>query len=47
MLEEIGEAIINGFIVLFILGILIGLFLGLGLPWVWGLIKPIIHSVTA
>ena len=35
------------FIALIVLGIIIGLILGVAVPWLWELVKPWIHSITA
>jgi hypothetical protein len=32
---------------LIVVGVLIGLALAYGVPWLWGLIKPLIHGATA
>lgn len=37
----------GAFLFLLIAGIIIGLFLSIGLPWLWELVKPWIHSATA
>ena len=35
------------FIMLIVFGVLVGLLLAWGVPWLWGLIKPFLHMVTA
>ncbi len=37
----------GAFLFLFIVGIVMGLILSVGLPWLWELVKPWIHSATA
>lgn len=32
---------------LIVFGVLVGLLLAWGVPWLWGLIKPFLHMVTA
>lgn len=34
------------FITLIVIGILIGTLLAIGIPWIWNLIKPWIHTIT-
>jgi len=41
------EAIKNALTIFLIIGIGIGFILFVGLPWLWALLKPFIHMVTA
>jgi hypothetical protein len=41
--DDFGKALIA----LFVFGIAIGLVAAIGIPWIWDVLKPWIHSVTA
>lgn len=48
MKNEKGYIDLGGaFLFLFIVGIIVGLFLTIGIPWLWSILKPLIHAVTA
>lgn len=38
-------AVMLGFLV--VIGIVIGVALSIGVPWLWGLLKPWMHALTA
>lgn len=42
------QRMLNGVItIVFVIGIVIGFILFVGLPWLWSILKPFIHMVTA
>lgn len=45
--KNIADAIIAGFILIFIIGFTLGGLMFWGLPYVWEWIKPILHAMTA
>ena len=38
------KALMAAFVVV---GVLVGVALATGLPWLWGLLKPLLHALTA
>jgi hypothetical protein len=41
-----ADAVTTTFVVLVIFGVVVGWGLAVGIPWLWGVIKPFIHAAT-
>lgn len=41
------DAILAMLVFLVVIGIVIGVALSIGVPWLWGFLKPWIHALTA
>jgi hypothetical protein len=41
------DAFLGFMLVLVAIGVFIGWLFFVGMPWVWGVLKPVIHAVTA
>ena len=41
-----ADAVATMFVVLILFGVVVGWGLAVGVPWLWGVIKPFIHAAT-
>lgn len=48
MKKQHGYIDLDGIVtMLIVIGVIVGVVLAYGVPWLWDFIKPIIHSLTA
>lgn len=45
--DGIGDMIVRTIIAAFIIGALFATLMFFGIPWIWGYLKPLIHTLTA